>query len=222
MTDNSAMTDFELVSIIVNFGTGSKLIQAAKRHGFSGGTVLLGKGTFNNKVLNFIGLCEIRREIILLVASEKIVTEGLSKLNKEFGFDKPNHGIAYTTSVCAVLGARSCKCDKLKEKRGAENPMYDAITIIVDKGNAEKVIDAATGAGSKGGTIINARGSGIHETSKLFSMEIEPEKEIVLILSKADKTENIVAAVREQLDIDEPGKGIIYVQNVNKTYGLYE
>lgn len=222
MMNDSDMTKYELVCIIVNLGLGSKLIQVAKRYGFTGGTVLLGKGTANNGILNYIGLHEVRREIILLVADKKIVQEALNKLNEEFKFVKPNHGIVYTTSVCAVLGARSCKYDKLKEEWGVDNPMYNLITVIVDKGNAENVIDAATGAGSKGGTIINARGSGIHETSKLFSMDIEPEKEIVMILSKASETERIVFAIREHLKIDEPGKGIIYVQNVNKTYGLYD
>jgi nitrogen regulatory protein PII len=91
----------------------------------------------------------------------------------------------------------------------------------VDRGKAEDVIDAATKAGSKGGTIINARGSGIHETSKLFSMDIEPEKEIVIILSEVESTEKIVSSIRSHLKIDEPGNGIIFIQDVNKTYGIY-
>lgn len=222
MKNNSDTIGFELVCIIVNYGVGSKLIQSAKRHGFTGGTVLLGRGTVNSKILDFIGLSEIRREIILMIANNEIVEEVLNKLNEEFKFSKPNHGIAYTTSICAVMGARSCNFNKLKEKRGVENPMYNLITVIVDKGVAEDVIDAATVAGSKGGTIINARGSGINETSKLFSMDIEPEKEIVIILSKIEETEKIVAALKEYLDIDKPGKGIIYIQNVNSTYGIYD
>ena len=44
---------------------------------------------------------------------------------------------------------------------------------LVDKENAEDVVDPAMLAGAKGGTIINARGSGIHETSKIFSIEID-------------------------------------------------
>lgn len=83
-------------------------------------------------------------------------------------------------------------------------------------------IDVATKAGSRGGTIINARGSGIHETSKVFAMEIEPEKEVVIIVSKEDKTNAIVSSIRKQLNIDEPGNGVIYVQDINETYGLYE
>ena len=98
--------------------------------------------------------------------------------------------------------------------------MYRAIFTIVDRGRAEYVMEAATQAGAKGGTIINARGSGIHETNKLFSMEIEPEKEMVMVLSEKDSVDSIVSSIRQKLDIDEPGKGIIFVQDVSKAYGL--
>jgi nitrogen regulatory protein PII len=100
--------------------------------------------------------------------------------------------------------------------------MYEVITVVVDKGRAENVIEVATKAGSKGGTIINARGSGIHETMKLFSMDIEPEKEIVMILSEKETTDTIVSSIRGQLKIDEPGNGIIFTVDVNKAYGLYK
>ena len=80
---------------------------------------------------------------------------------------------------------------------------------------------AANKAGSRGATIINGRGSGIHETSKVFAMEIEPEKEIVLIISPSNLTDSIVSSIRDELKINEPGNGIIFVQDVNKAYGLY-
>lgn len=83
------------------------------------------------------------------------------------------------------------------------------------------MIEAAQKAGSKGGTIINARGSGIHETQKLFNMDIEPEKEVVLILSESKTTDSIVNSIRECLKIEEPGKGILFVLNVAETHGLY-
>lgn len=99
--------------------------------------------------------------------------------------------------------------------------MYNSIFVIVYKGNAELVIEAANKAGSKGGTIINARGAGTHETAKVFAMDIEPEKEIVLILSEVESTQKIVDAINAELKIEEPGNGIVIVQNVSKTYGIY-
>ena len=100
--------------------------------------------------------------------------------------------------------------------------MYQIIMAIVNRGMAEEVIEAAEAAGSKGGTIMNARGAGVRETKKVFNIEIEPEKEMVMILSKKDITEKIVSSIREKLEIDKPGNGIIFVQDVNKTYGIYE
>lgn len=216
------MTGMELLCVIINFGLGSKILKRAKQHGIKGGTITLGRGTVYNRILNFIGLCDVRKEIVLMLADTVTVYRSLEELNREFEFNKPNRGIAFTTSVSQTFGTKSLPCESSDDKKEGKDMMYQMITTIVDKGKAEDVIDAATKAGSKGGTIMGGRGSGIHETSKLFSMDIEPEKEIVLILSESDMTDAIVSSIREKLKIDEPGKGIIYVQNVNRAYGIYK
>lgn len=221
--DNSAERhEFELIYVIVNFGLGSRVISTAKRCGITGGTIALGKGTVNNRILDFLGLSDIRKEIVYMVAEKKTAYYALEELDKEFEFGKPNHGIAFTTSVSGLVGMTSITGEHMPDgsERGADHTMYHIITTIVDKGKAEEVISAATQAGSKGGTIVNARGSGIHETSKLFAMEIEPEKEMVIVLSEMDKTEGIVSMIRENLKIDDPGNGIIYIQDTNRTYGI--
>ncbi|NLY42927.1 MAG: P-II family nitrogen regulator [Clostridiaceae bacterium] len=222
MVNISESMDIELICVIVNAGLGSKVIHTAKQYGISGGTIALARGTVNNRILDFLGLSDVRKEIVFMAAEKETAYKALEKLDQVYSFHKPNHGIAFTTSICSVMGTKSIKCKNIKGERGADNIMYHAITIIVDKGKGEDVIDAATKAGSKGGTIINARGSGIHETSKVFAMDIEPEKEIVIILSEVEHTEAIVNSIRNELKIDEPGNGIIYVQNVNKTYGIYK
>lgn len=221
MDNSSSINKLELFCIIVNFGLGSKVLKIAKQNGIHGGTILLGKGTAKNHLLEFFDITDIRKEIVLLIADDKLVHNVLVELNKKFEFEKPNHGIAFTSSLSSFFGSRNCKCEMSKESRGTDMEMYNAIFVIVDKGLSESVLDAASKAGSRGGTVINARGSGIHETQTLFSMAIEPEKEIVLILSESNSTGKIVESVREHLKIDEPGKGIMFVMDVNKTYGLY-
>ena len=211
---------FELIWVIVNFGKGSKVMYAAKKCGVTGGTIILGKGTANDKFADFLGLSDIRKEIVLMVSNKKMTRCALDRLDKKFNFEKPNHGIAFTTGVSEVIGSVGCKATEADREEGGEEAMHCAITAVVDKGKAEDVIDAATAAGSRGGTIINARGSGVHETSKLFFMDIEPEKEIVLILSEKKEAEAIISSIREKLDIEQPGKGIIFVQEVSKVYGL--
>jgi nitrogen regulatory protein PII len=222
MTKYNSIPIFELIYVVVNYGMGSRILHKAKEYGISGGTIFLGKGTVNNSLLNFLSLYDERKEIVLLGTDNHTADHALVELNKEFQFEKPNHGIVFTTSACEIVGSRCYKSEENEEGRGVNKLMYQNIITIVNRGKAEEVIEAAKAAGSKGGTIINARGSGVNETSKLFNMDIEPEKEIVIILSKEDITEAIVTSIREKLEIDKPGNGIIFIQNINKAYGVYE
>lgn len=213
----------EALCLIVDFGLGSKIIKSAKQIGMSGATVFLGKGTVKSRLLEILGLSDIRKEIVLMVSERTTAYKALEKLNSEFNLDKPNHGIAFSIPVTDLFGVKSYEqknTEENKESRGVEYSMYKAICIIVDKGKGEDVMEAAINAGARGGTIINARGSGIHETHTLFSMQIEPEKEMVLILSENDLADSIVSSIRQALKIDEPGNGIIFIQDVNKAYGL--
>lgn len=220
MTNYNGTLGFELIYIVVNYGMGSKVLRKAKECGICGGTIFLGRGTVRNSLLNFLSLYDERKEIVLIGADSITSNEVISKLNEEFRFEKPNHGILFTTNVCEVKGSNNCKSCASNEERGGM--MYQNIITIVNRGRAEEVIDAAQSAGSKGGTIVNARGSGIHETRKLFNMDVEPEKEMVIILSKRDTTDSIIASIREKLDIDKPGNGIIFVQDIHQSYGIYE
>ena len=100
--------------------------------------------------------------------------------------------------------------------------MYKLIYAIVEMGKSEEVLEAAAKAGSTGATVMTARGSGLHDqASKVFGMEIEPQKEIVLIISGSQKTEAITTSIRKALQIDEPGHGVIFTMDVNKAFGLY-
>lgn len=209
----------ELICVIVNDGHGSKILKIAKRHGVHGGTIFLGKGTVKSRLLEFLSLYDVRKEIVWMAAERKTAFDALAKLDAEVHFDKPHHGIAFTVPIEGVMGTRCINCGNNIE-RGV-NIMHKVIFTVVDKGRAEEVIEAAVKAGSRGGTIISARGSGIHETSKLFSMEIEPEKEIVMILAETAATDTIASAIKDRLKIDEPGNGIIFIQDVGQVYGIY-
>ncbi len=211
---------FELIIAIVNFGVGSKMLNSARKYGITGGTIALARGTARKGILNYLGLGDIRKEMLCMLTDEETAYSAMDALGKEYHLNKPNHGIVFTMSVCNAVG-----CSKIKgrdEHTEEDESVYKLITTIVEKGNAEDVVDAAALAGAKGGTILGARGSGAHEHTKVFSMSIEPEKEIVMMLVEDDAVEGVVDKIREKINIDEPGKGIVYVQNVNKTYGIYK
>lgn len=215
-----SLGNFEVIVAIVNFGMGSKMLNSAKKYGIPGGTIMIARGTARRGVLDYWGLGDSRKEMILMVCTRAKAYEVVEKLGKEYAFHKPNHGIAFTVAVEDVIGCSTFhKSDEHEEE---EKSMYQVITTIVDRGKAEDVVDAATSAGAKGGTIISARGAGTHEHCKVFSVNIEPEKEIVMILAENEAVEAITEAIKVKMNIEELGNGLVFVQDVNKTYGIYK
>ncbi len=98
---------------------------------------------------------------------------------------------------------------------------HEAIFIIVNKEKLEAVLAAAENAGATGGTIIHGRGVGNAAKSKLFDLPIEPEKEIILILSEEEKTAAIVEALDQAMNASQNFSGVVFVMPVNETRGLF-
>ncbi len=213
--------EYVLFFVVVNFGMGSKILKEAKELGVTGGTIFLGKGTVKSHILELLGLDEIKKEIVLMIAEDGLEEKVHEGLTKKFHLDKPNHGIVFSLPVKKVLGLTSCKCG-IEERREVKNNMQqEVIFTVVERGLAEEVVEAAVSAGAEGGTIINARGAGVHENSMLFAMSLEPEKEIVMILIDKAKASYVIEAINNKLHVDEPGKGVLFTMDVNKTSGLF-
>lgn len=98
--------------------------------------------------------------------------------------------------------------------------MYkDLIIVIVDKYLSEDVMRAAKAAGAKGGTILLGRGVDSKGKKKMFNTFVEPEKEVVLILSKTEETNNIVQLVDSELKLTKGNKGLLLVLDVMSAIG---
>ncbi|HHW67914.1 MAG: hypothetical protein PWP07_926 [Epulopiscium sp.] len=224
--ESDTMNNYILTLVVVNPGVGSKVLAEAKHIGVNGGTIFLGKGTTTNRLLEFLGFDEEKKEIVLLGSEDKYESILHETLTSKFHMDKPNQGIIITIPIKSIIGRiTDIGSDVVRElKTGGNHDMqmeYEAVFTIVDRGLGHEVVDVASSAGARGATIINARGSGIHEDNKFFAMNIEPEKEIVMIIVPKEISDAVVKIIREKMKIDEPGKGIMFVMNVSKTSGLF-
>jgi len=218
--DLSSFSEYSVLTVVVDSGSGSRVLKAAKSCGINGGTVIPAKGFSGGAILQALDLCERNMEAVILLSEKKLLMCAIPKLDEMFRFEKPHHGYAFCVPVMSVFGIHSQTNPCLCEAERTNKMKYRAIFTIVDRGNGEAVIDSAKTAGAKGGTIFPGRGSGIHETEKLFSMEIEPEKEVVLIITDAETAPGIVDSIRRDLRIEDPGKGIIFVQPVDQIVGV--
>ncbi len=220
MNQSSINTTYDLVYVIINQGLGTKVLQKAKEKGIHGGTIFFGLGTVRHPLLNLLALYDEHKEIVLMGGDSTVVDQVIIHLNHVFKFHKPNHGILFRVNSCKMIGSRFNECNE-RENNKEVKKMYHIITTIVDKGKGEEVVNASKDAGARGGTIINARGSGVNETTRIFNMEIEPEKEIVIIVAQADQSQNIIDNIKSELKIDEPGQGILFVQEAAEVHGLF-
>ena len=148
MQASSGSGQFQLVCVIVNFGVGSRVLQIAKESGVPGGTVFLGKGTVENRLLRLLELSDSRKEVVLMVAGKSVVSAALRELDRVLRFDKPNHGIAFTIPVSAYLGTGRYEYEEGSESGGVEQSMHHAI-FVMSSGKGQQVMDLARCWGSR-------------------------------------------------------------------------
>lgn len=95
------------------------------------------------------------------------------------------------------------------------------IVAIVERGKAEKVVEAAKKAGATGASIFYGRGTGETEAKKFLNIHIESSKEMILILTEVEKYKRIMDAMVDAGKIKEPGTGIIFTVPVTNLIGLH-
>ena len=210
---------------IVNKGMARKVVKASKEAGAEGGTTILGRGTASRKLHRFLGIAmEPEKEIIFTVIQKKDMDDVLNAVVAAGCMDRPGKGVAFVLNVKQVAGiCHLCVLSTESEVRGGpmENAiLYDLIVTIVNKDNAELVVEASKEAGAEGGTTLSGRGTGIHEKAKLFGISIEPEKEVVLTLINREQTSEVLQSIIHKAKLDHPGKGIAFVLEVQQVAGI--
>lgn len=94
------------------------------------------------------------------------------------------------------------------------------IVSIVRKGWGDTILEATMKAGAHGGTVVFGRGIGRNEQQRVFGIQIEPEKEIVLTVTPSVQVDAILAAIVQAAELSETGRGIAFVLSVDKVVGV--
>ncbi len=97
---------------------------------------------------------------------------------------------------------------------------FKLLFIIVKKELSRKVIKAVKKGGAEGGTIIQGRGTGTHDTGSIFGVKVETEKAVILCLVPDDLVDQVISKVRAAARLDKPGTGIAFVVNSKSICGI--
>lgn len=90
------------------------------------------------------------------------------------------------------------------------------ITCVVQRGQADKIIQAARSAGSQGATVNFAKGMGIRERLGILGVAVDVEKEVIHVVVSTEQQERVFEQMYLAGELDTPGMGIMYITPLEK------
>lgn len=210
-------SEFNVMTLIISEHQANLFIDIIKEKSLYDGIVFLAKGTVKNSFLNLIGLKNQKMRLIDVLIERDKSKEIIDYTAEKLKLNEPNHGIAYLTSRRMV---KDEKGESNASNTIGEKTMFKKITVIVNRGMADDVMDIARESGARGGTILHGKGTGTKNAAKLFGMEVEPEKELVLIIVPTEIEEKVVKNLYNNLEMQNSGNGILFVEDITYVRGI--
>ena len=91
---------------------------------------------------------------------------------------------------------------------------YNMVIAIVPRGSAELITHAAVDAGAGGGTVSRGKGTAANSILQILGFA-DSDKDLVYILTSADKTEQIMNAMKDAASDKKQPFGVIFTIGVN-------
>ena len=188
---------------------------------------MLGRGTASSEVLDFLGLGETDKAVILTLAPEPLVPLIRGELVRGLHLRRPGKGILFTlplwgtnrrTAACLPRPVEEEGGDAMENKENRCD--YELIVASVETGTTDQVIEAARAEGATGGTSLHARRAGVHEAERFYGITLQKEREILAILTpRAGKTA-IMQAIAQSVPLEGEQGGVVFSLPVDGIEGL--
>lgn len=223
---NGKVDRIKLIITITRRGVGSKMVDYYKRNNLHYDFICLGMGTATSEILDYLGLEETEKDVVISLAPESKIPRILTGITKQFQLDNPGKGIVFTirlSSVSARVPQILCKPENLVENEefAMENEKkFELILTIVTRGNADIVMDAAKSAGATGGTLLHARRVGFEDVENIFGFTIQPEKDVLAILTESSRKREIMNKITEAAGIKTESRALVMSLPVDEIMGI--
>lgn len=98
-------TSYDLIVTIVNKTQSEVVVEASKKAGAEGGTIIFGRGTGVREQAKLFGITiEPEKELILTLIKRDLTEKVLESIVTEGELNKPGKGIAFVLEVEKVVG----------------------------------------------------------------------------------------------------------------------
>ena len=220
------MNNFHLILTILNRKYEEEYIPFLEQYGVKRTASTLARGTATKSISEMFGLEHKEKTVFQSVVASAQVQPLFYGLISRFGINMPGTGIAMSIPLESIAGAPSLKYltegqeSFSSEEVRMKETKYSLITVIVEKGCSDMVMDAARDAGAKGGTVVHAKGTGTEQVSKFFGVSITPEKELIYIATRKSQRSEIMKAIMENAGPHTEAKAVVFSLPVEDIAGL--
>ena len=91
------------------------------------------------------------------------------------------------------------------------------ITVVVQRGVADLVVQVAVDSGAQGATVFHAHGTGIRQKHLgLLGLTVNTEKEIIYIAVPSEQADTMFERIFVSAKMDTPGMGILWMTRLDK------
>lgn len=187
--------------------------------------ITLGRGTVSGASAALF-LDQTEKAVVFSLVTADTWRQAKRGLRQSLQIEVPGAGIAFIVPMSSIGGRRELSFFTQEQSfvRGEESVMKgtdrELLVIISNQGYNETVMDAAREAGAYGGTVINARGTGMERAEKFLGISLAAEKEMTFIVAKTSQRDRIMQSVMLKAGLETPAKAIVFSLPVSDTAGL--
>lgn len=218
----------KLLVSIVNHGDEHSLKEILDDVSVSLSFMFAGSGTARSAVLDYLGIGQTEKAVILSVIPEYDEDAIMKEIRAKLALYLVGRGISFTIPLSAVseiiangiTGASTNKTSEGKKIMSDGERQYHLIVAAVAANHTDEAMEAARAAGAAGGTIIRARSIDNKKAEQFIGITLTTERELLLILAKKDGKTAIMQALSDTVGLKSEAGGVIFSVPVDKTAGI--
>ena len=181
------------------------------------------RGTATSEHLAIYGLDATEKCVIAAVGSAQEADSLIRSAKRKLFIDIPGNGVMLTVPIKSVAGGKTLSylTDDLKAG-GAPNMNFEheLITVILNEGYSDFVMDAARAAGAMGGTVLHGKGTTSPESEKFLGVSIAKEKEVILIVARKEQKADIMRSIMTRAGADTDAGAVVFSVPVSEVAGF--
>ena len=186
--------------------------------------VLHAHGTAVRSMLDILGIESNEKRVVLSIANQEKTKALISEQKRRLFIGVPGHGIVVSVPVKSIGGGKTVAFLNGSQQPAKYTPelnySYELIVAIANEGRTDLVMNAARSAGAAGGTVLHGKGTGSEGGERFYNVSIAQEKEVILIVSRAEQKSGIMKAILEKAGPDTEAGTIVFSLPTSEVAGF--